>query len=78
MDESYLILYVITTALLKPTRNLWLLSVFLEVYHSFNNTCVYECDIQVSACVRVSLIVKSSGDAGLIKIDEECPMSWLG
>lgn len=28
--------------------------------------------------LRVCLIVKSTGDAVLIKIDEECPMSWLG
>lgn len=38
-----------------------------------------ECVTQVSAQVQEgSLIVKSGGDVGLIKIDEERPMSWLG
>lgn len=32
----------------------------------------------VFAYAWVSAIDKSSGDAGLIKIDEECSMSWVG
>ena len=65
---------VITTAEVR----LCVLAVCLHVHRSVNSPRVYECVTQVSACVRVSLIVKSGGDAGLIKTDEERPMSWLG
>lgn len=69
--------FVIKTARVKLI-NSFLVRVFGYPSLPEQHTFISVCRSGPWVCVCVCLIVKSTGDAGLIKIDEERPMSWLG